>query len=217
MIIKDDKSQWKTMTGLAEYVNSKSMELNPFIIDIGAANGILNSNSYNLIMDNNWSGLLIEPNPKAYDNMWQMYCLETHGTKNKDEIGIVIMNNAIANYNGKITLNLPENEDDDQLASIVQNFPKKVIVECITINELFKRKNDIMQDPGILSVDTEGYDLEVLKQWMATTNRPQIIVTESWPHLAYANLEKMSLLKNASYEKILHFGENEIFIKRNNV
>jgi FkbM family methyltransferase len=127
--------------------------------------------------------------------------------------GVQMVNAAIGDQTGKITLSMPENENDDQLASITQNFPKKIEVDCITVEDLFKRHHDVIQDPGILSVDTEGFDLPILKQWMATENRPQIIITESWPHLAYANLEKMSLLNNKGYKKILHFGENEIFIR----
>jgi len=203
--IQDDKSQWGTMSGLIEYVNNHDIQLHPLIVDVGAANGILNSNSYNLINQCEWSGLLVEPNPKAFLQLKELY---------SDKIGVFLFNAAIGAMKGHTILSMPEDEEHDQLASTVQNFPKKVQVECLTVNDILSGSGALLDNFGILSVDTEGYDLHVLKQWMLTTSRPQIIITESWPHLAYANLEKTSLLKNAGYNKILHFGENEIFIRK---
>lgn len=43
-----------------------------FVVDIGAADGVSNSNSRKLILDG-WSGLLVEPNPNNYNKLVNLY------------------------------------------------------------------------------------------------------------------------------------------------
>lgn len=204
----DDKSQWGTMHGLFKWLNNKQLEPTNTIVDIGAANGVLNSNSWELIVHNNWNALLVEPNPDPFYYMMNMH----------DDIGVnghvFFENAAVAEKTGTTDLHLPENKDDDQLASLSVKHPKVIKVNTISPSDLLEKYKTFIKNIGILSIDTEGYDYNVLKEWMKTENRPQIIITESWPHLAYANLEKTSLLKTQGYNKVLHFGENEIFVQK---
>lgn len=207
--IENDKSQWETMKTLLWWINYNHLhdKIHPFVVDIGAADGVLNSNSWILTTINGWGGLLVEPNPTAFNKLQSYYDMRTG--RGGD---IQLENSAISESNGTITLRMPENEDDDQLASITQRFPKKVEVNSITIKNLLDKHN--VGQVGILSVDTEGYDFYVLKMWMETDNRPQIVITESWPHMAYMNIMKSILLKKNNYSKIFHLGENEIFINQ---
>ena len=204
----DDKSQWGTMHGLFNWLNDKQLEPINTIVDIGAANGVLNSNSWELVNYNHWNALLVEPNPEAFYYMMGLY--DNTGVNGH----IFFENAAVAEKTGTTDLYLPENKDDDQLASLSVKHPKVIKVNTISPSDLLEKYKTFIKNIGILSIDTEGYDYNVLKEWMKTENRPQIIITESWPHLAYVNLEKMSLLKTQGYNKVLHFGENEIFVQK---
>ncbi len=199
--IDEDTSQWGTVSNLVEFINKNELNINPFIVDIGAANGKLNSNSWPFI-NQGWLGVLVEPNPKPFAEMTELY----------HNYGVLLENAAVSAGDGTIILSMPESEADDQLASLAVNHPKKIEVKGITVKALIE-KHDI-KDVGILSVDTEGYDYQVVQMWMQTDNRPQVVITESWPHLPYVNMAKTSLLGTNGYKKVLHCGENEIFIKK---
>ncbi len=200
--LTNDTSQWQTVTSLVDFLNKRDIEPNPSIIDIGAADGKLNSNSYPFIEENGWHGILVEPNPVAYKSLYDRYY----------DDGLITINAAIFENTGTMILNLPNNEADDQLASLVVDHPKKVEVKTLTVNDLFDMEE--IPDGGVLSIDTEGYDHKVVEMWMDTSHRPEVIISESWPHMGYNNLQKVSCLKSNGYEKILHCGENEIFIKK---
>jgi len=62
-------SQYTEEDFLLDFFKNKS---NGFLVDIGAADGITNSNSRRLILDG-WSGILIEPNKKNYNKLLDLY------------------------------------------------------------------------------------------------------------------------------------------------
>jgi FkbM family methyltransferase len=205
MKITEDVSQWQTVPKIIEWIESKSISLHPFVVDIGASDGKLNSNSWTFIRDNDWRGILVEPNPQAANRAVCNY---------SDLLGsVVIVPCAISDYEGEAYLNVPSDPEHEQLGSLVQKFDTSVKINTILPNTLVQ--NYDIKDVGVLSVDTEGHDLAVLTSWMKTTSvRPQVIITESWPHLGYANLSKTALMAKAHYKKILHCGENEVFVFR---
>ena len=61
-----DYSQGYEQDFLIEYFNNKK---NGLLVDIGAADGINNSNTRYLI-ENGWEGLLVEPNKKIIISYW---------------------------------------------------------------------------------------------------------------------------------------------------
>ena len=229
--ITEDVSQWDTMSTLINWINENKVELHPFVVDIGANDGKRLSNSWNLIVENGWKGLLVEPTadliPVIEKNYKEAYVSHdklisyTIVTGNQLKASfpqgscdgrsqIVIVNCAISNISGKKHLGMVGN--DSMLYSFVVPASMWLEVDCITPQELFGKCDAKV---GILSVDTEGHDFVILKSMFEETKvRPQIIITESWPALVYDNLNKQSLLSNEGYQKILHCGENEIFIRR---
>jgi FkbM family methyltransferase len=117
------------------------------VVEIGAADGIDNSNSYELVK-RGWSALLVEPHPQYVHSLRFLY---------GENPLIHISDVAISDYSGKRSFCL-----NGQCSSLV-NFPRQpaiIEVDCITLNELFERHNITKVD--FLSVDVEGHDLAVL-------------------------------------------------------
>jgi FkbM family methyltransferase len=204
--ITEDVSQWNTISTLINWINGDNIELCPFIIDIGANDGKRLSNSWNLIVENNWKGLLVEPIPELTSRIAENYKFSANLDKDMQ-----IVTSAVSNTSGRRTLYSAG--EDYMLSSFVVPSSVIVSVNCITPQELFDKYG--VNKVGILSVDTEGHDFPILESMIKETKvRPQIIITESWPALVYDNINKQSLLCSEGYGKILHCGENEIFLRR---
>lgn len=203
--INEHVSQWQTVEYLSDWMYNNNIEVPKFIVDIGAADGKLNSNSWNFIVDNDWSGLLIEPNPHAVVE------LEMNYEDVRRDVNVLDV--AVSDKAGDFNLYLPKDPKDDQLASIAYN-PQLNTNRFIKVKTIRPRDLPWFEMVGVLTVDTEGHDLNVLTAWIEDgLALPDIILTESWPHLGYKNLQKQSLLGRVGYRKILHCGENEIFYK----
>ena len=206
--INEHVSQWQTVEHLADWLDNNDIELPESIIDIGAADGKLNSNSWNFIVDNDWEGLLVEPNPEAVKQIYENY---------KDlRRRVNVIEAAVTDHTGTTILFLPNDKKDDQLASLTnwhRQHPMQLRtfeVKAILPSDLPIHTNDI----GILTIDTEGNDFRILELWRIQQRPwPRVIITESWPHLGYQNIQKQSLLGRVGYKKVLHHGENEIFYK----
>ena len=111
------------------------------------------------------SGILIEPNPKAFKVLKEKF------KENKD---FYLEQLAISNYNGKIILNIDRFEDNDfisHIASTVENFTQshpfagssiitKIEVNCETLVNLWNRYN--LEHVKYLCIDTEGSDYDIL-------------------------------------------------------
>jgi FkbM family methyltransferase len=152
-----------------------------------------------LTKQNNWGGLLIEPHPESAEKLRQCY---------RNQLSVLIIEAAAGIENGKTIL---YTSNEPQMSSLWPIRNQEIMVRTIAIK-------DIVQDfdlgkIGIFTIDTEGLDFPILKEWFTTDSRPQIIITESWPHLRYQNMQKMMMLAKDGYKKVLHCGENEIYIR----
>ena len=189
-------------------MDGEGKEFYPLVIDIGANDGKRLSNSWTFIVENGWKGILVEPVPQSFEKMVDNYKQSAY----QPTMG----NFALSDTTGKQRMSIAG--EDNMLSMFSPNEPitsdrlNIIEVDCITPQELFVTCN--VKDVGVLSVDTEGHDLPIIRSMMNETEvRPQIIITETWPHLMYDTIEKHSLMLREGYTKILHCGENEIFYR----
>jgi hypothetical protein len=84
-----------------------------------------------------------------------------------------------------------------------------VTVRVETLADLL-RAHQWEADFGLLSIDTEGLDLQVLQGLDLTVWRPRVIITEDY----YSNEEKFALLKRRDYVLHSHAGSNTIWVSR---
>lgn len=176
---------------------------------------------YSKVMNENWRGILVEPNPKAYAKL-----LENYSTV-KDLTFLCL---AISDQIGKITLFVDNYNIDNngkgvgtsQHASCSKHIivnklqhPESDItaVDCdaITLNQLFSQFN--ITYLKLLCLDTEGYDGKIL---LATEFQNIQIDTIQFEyiHLETSELNAVvSHLNYYGYKKISSTGEDFIFAK----
>ena len=145
---------------------------NGFYVDIGAHDHISLSNSY-LFYKRGWSGIQVEPNYKKISGFKKYRPGTTSlnvgiGDRKKSKFFI---------FDSAIISTFSEEE-----ARVHESFGHKIVetvdVEVIPLQDIFKqylKGNHI----DFMSVDTEGYDMEVLKTNDWELYRPSFIIVET--------------------------------------
>lgn len=142
---------------IIDYFNSKK---NGYVLDIGAADGITASNSFKIINEYEWSGLLIEACPKHNSNLKILY---------DDVDGVDYFLGAIDQNKKQITF-YEVTERELGLSNTIgeshtrnQNFVTYE-VPCLDINSILKKYN-VPKDIDFVSLDIEGSEDQVLNNW----------------------------------------------------
>jgi FkbM family methyltransferase len=112
---------------------------NGYFVDLGAYDGIQTSNTY--YMENNlgWEGICIEANPSVYQSL-----IENRKSKN--------INVALNNYVGECFFT------NDKITTT------GIKVPCNTLDNILN-ENNVPKDIDYLSIDIEGYEYIVLKDF----------------------------------------------------
>ncbi len=160
-----------------------------FFVEFGATDGITNSNTYMLEKELNWNGILIEPAKIWHEELIiNRNCLIDKRciyTKSGEKMEFLTVNN---NKNGPIIYNGKDPEpglsslkiyaDNGDWASKVRiENSKKDIVETITLNDLLDFYN-APQEINYLSIDSEGSEFDILKNFDFSKRRINIISVE---------------------------------------
>lgn len=125
-----------------------------FFVDIGAHDGYTLSNSYFFEDKRNWDGICIEPLPDIFEQLAKKRkckCINAAVSQIKGEVEFLIDNKF------DMLSCIYSEKDKDK----VENGEAKIIkVPSIPLNEIL---NDINHPIDFISIDTEGYELDVLK------------------------------------------------------
>ena len=149
---------------------------NGFFIELGANNGLFQSNTAFLERVRNWKGILIEPSLKGYNecktNRPGSICLNYACVSSTytDEFvhGDFQHNHPMASVNGeRCNPNTPVSLE--QLCKVKANTLEKILDEhsCSAID--------------FLSLDTEGYELNILQGLNLNKYRPTYLLIEIYP------------------------------------
>jgi len=180
---------------------------NGVLVDVGAADGINNSNSRRLI-EIGWGGLLIEPNINNFNKLNELY---------SNHVNIFLENVGCGNETIKnVNFYIDKNDDYQQLSTFSNKQVKKckTIYNCDFINvnidifnttEILKKYN--LKKINFMSIDTESYDLNVLKGIDFEYFDIDLICIEDWSE------ELDDLLKNSNYN-IVHKTQNIFYSKK---
>jgi len=184
---------------LVDLIKKHGIGLPATFIDIGACDGIHLSNT-RLFADIGWSGVMIEPSNYYYSDLEKNYI-------HRDDV--VTVQGAVADFDGKGLFYFnPNKPDHSGLHKSKDNEPDSVY--CMTYQTII---NDIapFEMLGILSVDAEGMDTEILKQVMMSDTKPVIIIAES------NTLKERQIhldLLNKEYHLLNVLSVNTVWIKR---
>lgn len=159
-----DYSQYGEDELISNYFNGRT----GFFIDIGAADGIENSNTRKLT-ELGWSGLLVEPCRHFFKPLNALY---------EKDSNIKLYNGAISDFNGKTLFYVYETGNDSQgsTISIAQKegieksswftgkFTQSYEVDVKTPISLMK-DYEVPHNIQFVDIDAEGSDMQILKAW----------------------------------------------------
>lgn len=141
------------------------------IVDLGA-NSRNGSNSYDLLADFGWKGVLIEANPALIDGIRSDF----------DGLDYVLVDCAVGLTTGRQTLHLGIGDQISSLdPALVLRWGESfggVEVDVRRLDDIL-REHRVPHDFDVLSIDVEGLDAEILNDLVATSEfRPRWIVAE---------------------------------------
>lgn len=141
------------------------------IVDVGA-NSRNGSNSYDLLADFGWKGVLIEANPQLIEGLRSGF----------EGLDYALINCAVGLSPGRQTLHLGVNDQVSSLDPVlVQRWGERmggIEVDVRRLDDILT-EHQVPHDFDILSIDVEGLDAEILNDLVATTSyRPRWIVAE---------------------------------------
>lgn len=168
-----------------------------FFIELGANDGLFQSNTAYFEKKMGWKGILIEPSLMGYElckvNRPNSICLNYACVSNEYKYDYVEGdfgdNNPMGSVNGLRTMNT-------NLVKVKTNTLEKILDEYCNVNIDF------------LSLDTEGYELEILKGLNLNKYRPKFMLIEVYNKdyeaiINYLNLHNYNLHSNfTNYNKI---------------
>lgn len=178
------------------------------VVDIGAADGVNNSNSRKLLL-NDWFGVLVEPNKTNYEKLLNLY-------KNNNKVQIHNCG-CSDKTETNISFFIDKNDEFEQLST----FSNEQVEKCKNIYncEFVEQKIDIKKTSELfeisnlnkidfLSIDTEAFDLNVIKGINFDQIEIDLICVE------HTNDELISLLKINGFDIFYQNIGNTFFRKK---
>lgn len=170
---------------------------NGFFIELGAHNGLIQSNTAYLEFNRNWKGILIEPSYNMFtlckqnrpNSLCFNYACVSNDYKN-DTIFGSFTGGMMASVNGERT----------QTNDIVE-------VPAITLEKILDNYPQNIID--FLSIDTEGYELNVLKGLNLNKYRPNYILIEIYKDQFELIIEYLSKFNYNLYCNFTNFNHKD--------
>ena len=157
-----------------------------FFLQVGANDGLMDDPIHFLVRKYGWWGVLLEPDPQLFERLKENY---------SGVDGPILVNAALSPINGKTTFyRIRMDEKMPNWCALLGSFRREVIlsnkndvpeiethivedrIESISFHSLVARYKPPRID--LIVIDTEGYDLEILRQLDLIRFRPDLIVYE---------------------------------------
>lgn len=180
---------------LSRYLIEKNDMENFTFLQIGAFDGIMCDPLYKYLIKYPWKGVMLEPQPAPYKKLSRLY---------EGRSGINVINAAISREKGKVLLYIIESHTAPEWAQGVASFSRENIVKHKDVipgieNMIKSIEVDAISFESLLNtcplgqldllqIDTEGYDVEILKLFPFHFIKPSIIHFES-KHIPKQKLE----------------------------
>jgi FkbM family methyltransferase len=148
------------------------------VVDVGANNGFYGSNAFPFVA-RGWRAILIEPHPAVFAQLQKRFARAPH---------VTCLNMACAESSGKRPLFLGTDGESPSLSTLCADpdilsqrgrTDTAVLVPVETLAEILGARQ-IPRDFGLLTIDTEGMDYEVLVGLDCAVWRPRVIITEDY-------------------------------------
>ena len=155
-------------------------KFNKTFFEFGATNGIDLSNSYTLEKYLNWKGALSEPSPQWYDELRKnrphtniiSECIWSESNKELNffvsDIGVF---SSLEDFKESDKTSMPGNTQARLKSG------KNIIVKTISLNDIIEKQFN-SKAPSYISIDTEGSEYEILKNFNFKKYRPLVFTIE---------------------------------------
>ena len=169
---------------LAHYLAARSASTPLFFLQVGAYDGVTHDPINAHVRDHGWHGILVEPQPIAYERLVANYA---------DVDGLLFVNAAIAPESGTRALYVIQDEAGSVVESLggIASFDRSYVewlmsidgprypgtsigsiqVRCTTFQEILAGTQSL----DLLLIDAESYDLELLKLFDFDRFQPAIV------------------------------------------
>lgn len=184
-----------TTSGELEMIGSVlSLGARDWIVEVGANDPFTGSMSWPLI-HRGWKAILVEPHPAAFERLGREY---------QDNPRVTLINKACSCQKGQLPLIIGSDGDWGSLSTLCtddnpilnqRRTNKSLTVDVIRLEELLN-EHSVPKHFGVLSVDTEGMDYEVLQGLNLSAFKPRVIITEDY---APKDSAKCRMLEEAGY------------------
>ncbi|XP_050408563.1 uncharacterized protein LOC126823647 [Patella vulgata] len=207
-----DFSQNREASLLIKRINSRrNFPYKRLIVDIGANDGLLSSNSFNFIQWG-WSAVLVEPQITEIQ-MAKVNTFRYVDPYNDKSQNVSFVRAVVGPKNGIETFVLTSKSffSESHIYNPDERLTKKDItiqVQSYTVGEIAKM-NNIPKYFGILSIDAEGSSYKILKQWLLLGYRPAYIICETIHEKPLETYYKAMVAKG--YRIMSEIGWNVIF------
>ena len=162
-------------------------------IELGANDGLQQSNSFMLERELGWRGVLIEGIPE----------LAAEALRNRPEATVVCAAVTVASNAGVIAMN------DIDLVSSISGSEGTVWVATTTLSSVIDKVSK-GEAPDLLSIDVEGFEMDVLQGLDLSRHRPRWILVETKHNDAVNNaLAGYALQSRLSHHDYLYLDTSE--------
>jgi FkbM family methyltransferase len=196
---------------LAHFLAGRSASTPPYFLQIGAYDGVSHDPFTAHIRLGGWHGILVEPQPAAFARLIANYA---------DVSGLAFVNAAVASEPGSRPLYVIQDNSGSHVESLgrIASFDRTHLerimskasrrfsgtgigsmqVPCTTFEEILSETTSV----DLLLIDTEGYDLELLKLFDFDRFQPAIVRFEH-DHLSRPDWdEAVELLYRSGYRTL---------------
>ena len=181
---------------------------NGVFVDIGAYDGVTCSNTYFFEKNLGWTGVCFEPIPAIYEKLKANRKCETFhacGWTENTKKTFRVVEGSSDMLSGLVDQYSPEH------AERVQRDGKNIHdieIDCLAVNDVLA-KNPMFQRIDLLSLDTEGGELEILKHIDFTKYDIKAILVEN----QYDPAPIRDFLKSKGYGLMQHLQIDDLFVK----
>lgn len=132
-----------------------------FFVDVGAYDGVTNSNSYYFEKNLGWKGICIEPNPQSFEKLKQCREAECVNVAISATEGTVDFMQCFGGWKEQLSCIYDENTPKEHLEDIekYQGGYELIKVPSKPLNAVLNEKQPI----DLLSIDAEGFELTILQ------------------------------------------------------
>lgn len=192
--IRDHSQYGEFRILLRHFVNSATQH--QIVVDVGA-NGRERSNSYDLMENFGWRGILIEANPALWQEIEKQFA----------HLNFSLVRNAVSDTEGTFPFYLGINSDVSSLgqchAAAWGDVQGEIQVNVRRLGSILDEQS-IPKDFDLLSLDIEGFDIAVLNDLAINTDyRPKLIIIETSMNFTNKSLNDIPFCEEVKCNYIL--------------